>query len=61
MRNTIIKIIKKITLGFLILYGYNLLVPARAIIPINIVTVAITTILTIPGLIILIIIKLLIY
>ncbi|MBR3362946.1 MAG: pro-sigmaK processing inhibitor BofA family protein [Bacilli bacterium] len=61
MRSTIIKIIKKITLGFLILYGYNLLVPARAIIPINIVTVAITTILTIPGLIILIIIKLLIY
>ena len=55
------KIFKKITLGFLILYGYNILVPAKAIIPINLITVTITTIFGIPGLIMLLIIKILIY
>ena len=61
MRGIIIKILKKIIIGFLILYGYNILVPAKAIIPINITTVTMTTIFGIPGLIILIIIKVLIY
>ena len=55
------KILKKITMGFFILYGYNILVPAKALIPINLITVTITTILGIPGLLILLIIKLLIY
>ncbi len=61
MRDNIIKIIKKIMIGFLILYGYNVLVPAKAIIPINLATIFITTILSMPGLIILIIVKILIY
>lgn len=55
------KILKKVTLGFLILYGYNILVPAKALIPLNLVTVTITTIFGIPGLIILLMIKILIY
>ena len=61
MRDNIIKIIKKILIGFLILYSYNVLVPAKAIIPINLTTIFITTILSMPGLIILIIVKILIY
>lgn len=61
MLSLITKILKKITVGFFILYGYNILVPAKALIPINLITVTITTILGIPGLIILLIIKLLIY
>ena len=61
MLNTFTKIIKKILMGFLILYGYNILVPSEALIPINTITVLITTILGLPGLISLILIKLLIY
>ena len=61
MLSLLVKILKKITLGFFILYGYNILVPAKALIPINLVTVTITTLFGIPGLIILLIIKLLIY
>ena len=61
MINKLIKILKKIIIGFLILYGYNILVPAKGIIPINLATVTITTIFAIPGLIILIIIKVLIF
>lgn len=56
-----LKLIKKIILSFTTLYSYNLLVPPVAIIPINIITLSITTLLQIPGLIILIIIKLTIY
>ena len=61
MRSVIIKIVKKITIGFLILYSYNMIVPAKAIISINKLTIIITTLLGIPGLVILIIIKFLIY
>ena len=61
MLSLITKIIKKITVGFFILYGYNILVPAKALNPINLITVTITTLFGIPGLIILLIIKLLIY
>lgn len=57
----VIKILKKITMSFLILYGYNILVPAKAIIPINIITIFLITIFNIFGLLLLITIKILIY
>lgn len=61
MVKRIIKYIKKLIMSFFMLYGYNLIVPARAIIPINIITVLLLTIFSVPALIILIIVKLLIY
>ena len=61
MLSKITKIIKRVLMGFFILYGYNLLVPAQALIPINLITVIITSILGLPGLIALIIIRLVIY
>lgn len=61
MIKRIIKYIKKLIMSFFMLYGYNLIVPARAIIPINIITVILLTIFSVPALIILIIVKLLIY
>lgn len=46
----IFKIVRKISLSFGILYGYNILLNSFNIpIPINIITVSITTILGIPG------------
>ena len=61
MIKKITKYIKKLIMSFFMLYGYNLIVPARAIIPINIITVLLLTIFSVPALIILIIVKLLIY
>ena len=61
MQTKIIKIFKKIIIGFLILYSYNMIVPASALIPINLITIIVTTLFGIPGLIALIIIKILIY
>ena len=61
MIKRIVKYIKKLIMSFFMLYGYNLIVPARAIIPINIITVLLLTIFSGPALIILIIVKLLIY
>ena len=39
MIKKITKYIKKLIMSFFMLYGYNLIVPARAIIPINMITV----------------------
>ncbi len=61
MLDRITNILKKIIVGFLMLYGYNLLVPSAAIIPINVITVILLTIFGLPGLIFLIIIKLIVY
>lgn len=61
MLSKIAKILKRLLMGFFMLYGYNILVPAAAIIPINIITVTILTIFGLPGLIVLTIIRLLIY
>ncbi len=61
MIKKITKYIKKLIMSFFMLYGYNLIVPARAIIPINMITVLLLTIFGIPTLLILIIVKLLIY
>ncbi len=52
---------KKILLGFLMIYSYNILVPSEAAIPLNIVTIILTSFLGMPGLALLIIIKLFIY
>lgn len=61
MKLTITKILKKIIVSFFMLYGYNILVPAKALIAINFITVMIVTIFEIPGLILLILIRLFIY
>ena len=52
---------KRIIMSFFMLYGYNLLVPAPAIIPINYITLVTITLFNIPALIILITIKILIF
>ena len=61
MIKIVIKYVKKIIKSFFLLYGYNLLVPSKAIIPINYLTVGTLTIFSIPALITLIIIKMLIF
>lgn len=61
MLNKLVKIIKKIIVSFFLLYGYNVIVPIEAIIPINIITVILVTIFNFPALICLIIVKILIY
>jgi len=56
MIKKIAKIVKKIVIAFLILYAFNMLVSSMNIyIPINVITVGVTTILGFPGLICLII------
>ena len=57
----IAKVLKRILLSFFMLYGYNILVPSEALIPINALTVLILSIFEIPGLLFLIVIKLFIY
>ena len=61
MLNKIFKIFKKFIMSFFMLYGYNVLVPAAAIIPINLVTVLLITIFSIPAFIFLILIRLVVY
>ena len=61
MQTKITNLIKKIFVGFLIIYSYNMLVPAEAILPINLITMTVTTLFKIPGLLSLIIIKIIIY
>jgi len=61
MLNKLTQILKKLVVSFLMLYGYNVIVPAAAIIPINIITVLLLTIFGLPALIFLIIIRVLVY
>ncbi len=57
MANKIIKIIKKICLAFVMLYGLNLILSGiNFFIPINIITLSLVTILGIPGILGLVII-----
>lgn len=52
MAKKIIKIIRKLCIAFVMLYGLNLiLMKVNIFIPINIITVSTTTILGIPGII----------
>lgn len=61
MLSQIVKFLKKIIISFFMLYGYDILVPSTVVIPINIITITILTIFNLPGLLLLILIKLLIY
>ena len=61
MLKNLYKFLKRITVSFFILYGYNKLVPASAIIPINLITVFLIGFFNVPALIILIIIKITLY
>ncbi len=61
MLNKLFKIFKKFIMSFFMLYGYNVIVPMAAIIPINLVTVSLITIFSIPAFIFLIIIRLIVY
>lgn len=61
MLNKLIQIFKKLLLSFFMLYGFNIIVPSAAIIPINIVTILLLTVFGLPALIFLIIIKVLVY
>lgn len=61
MLTKITKILKRILVSFFMLYGYNILVPSEALIPINIVTVIILSIFEVQGLLFLIVIRLFIY
>ena len=62
MLKILFKIIKRIVISFFLLYGYNLLVqPIGLIIPINIFTVGVISILGVPALLCLIFIMILIY
>lgn len=61
MLNKLTQILKKLVVSFLMLYGYNIIVPTAAIIPINIITVLLLTIFGLPALIFLIIIRVLVY
>ena len=62
MLNRLFKMLKKFIMSFFMLYGYNVIVPATAIIPINlVVTVLLITIFSIPAFIFLIIIRLVVY
>lgn len=54
-------ILKRILISFFMLYSYNILVPSAAFIPINLITLSVLTIFDVPGLIFLIIIRLIIY
>ena len=61
MLNKLFTILKKIIMSFFMLYSYNVIVPATAIIPINLITVLLVTIFSIPALIFLIIIRLVVF
>lgn len=61
MLNKLFKFFKKLIMSFFMLYGYNVIVPMTAIIPINIITVLLITIFSIPAFIFLIVIRLVVY
>lgn len=56
--NNFICLIKKIVLSYIVLYGYNLIaVNFNMIIPINLITVGLVTLLGVPSLIALVLLK----
>ena len=62
MLRNVFKIIKRIVISSFLLYGYNLIVqPLGLMIPINVITVGVLTILGIPSLLGLIFIMIFIY
>lgn len=62
MLKFIFKVVKRITVSFFLLYGYNIIVqPIGIMVPINIFTIGALTILGIPALLSLIFIMIFIY
>lgn len=61
MFSKVFKIFKRIVFSFFMLYGYNLLTPSVALIPINLFTVLTLTVFEIPGLLFLIVIRLFVF
>lgn len=61
MLKKLYKFLKNIILSFFMLYGYNIIVPVQAIIPINAITIILIGQCKLPGLLMLIMIKILIY
>lgn len=62
MLKKIIKILKKIVLSFLLIYGYNLVIsPINMIVPLNIISISYITILGIPAFLSIIVISFFIY
>ncbi len=61
MLTKIFKVFKRILLSFFMLYGYNVLTPSAALIPINIFTVLVLALFEIPGLLFLIVIRLFVF
>ena len=58
---TLVKVVRKVIFAFLVLYGLNVILSSVSFnIPINLVTLSIGTILGIPGILVLIILKLMI-
>ena len=57
----LVKVVRKVIFAFLVLYGLNVILSSVSFnIPINLVTLSIGTILGIPGIVVLIILKLMI-
>ena len=57
----LVKVVRKVIFAFLVLYGLNVILSSVSFnIPINLVTLSIGTILGIPGILVLIILKLMI-
>lgn len=54
--NILFKVIKKIVFAIIIIYGFNLIV--SGMVPINVITISVVTLLGIPGLLSLIILSL---
>lgn len=62
MLKKIVKILKKIVLSFLLIYGYNLVIsPINMLVPLNIITISYITILGIPAFLSIIVISFFIY
>ena len=58
---TLVKVVRKVIFAFLVLYGLNVILSSVSFnIPINLVTLSIGTLLGIPGILVLIILKLMI-
>ncbi len=61
MLSKLFKLFKNFIVSIFMLYGYNVIVPATAIIPINLITVLLVTIFSVPAIVFLIIIRLVVY
>lgn len=62
MKNVILNIVKRVVFGFVVLYGYNLIATTfNMTIPMNVITIALVSILGAPALFALIMLLLVVY